>query len=321
MTPSPGERPVTLASVRAAADRIRPFVHRTPVATSRQLDERVGARVFLKCENFQRVGAFKMRGATNAVLSLPEAVRARGVLTHSSGNHAQALALAARLVGVPATVVMPDGAPAVKREATQGYGARVVPCRPTQADRERTAAEEARASGATLVHPYDDGTVVSGQGTAALELIEDVPDLDRILAPVGGGGLLSGTAVAATARPGVRVTGAEPAGADDARRSLLSGVRVTEQTPETICDGLRTVLGALPFRILSALGVRIATVTDDEVRAAMLFLLERVKLVVEPSAAVPVAALLARKVPVAGERVGVILSGGNVDVRGFVRGL
>ena len=315
--------PVALEDVRAAAARIAPYVHRTPVVTSRLLDRAAGARVFLKCENLQRVGAFKMRGATNAVALLSPEERARGVITHSSGNHAQALALAASLLGATATVVMPTNAPAVKREATEGYGARIVPCAPTLEDRERVAREETLRTGATMVHPYDDPRVIAGQGTAALELLEEVPDLDILLAPVGGGGLLSGTALSASARPATAVVGCEPAGADDAYRSLASGTRVTDQQPRTICDGLRTLLGALPFAVLRAHGVRIARVEDDDVRAAVLFLLERTKLVVEPSGAIGVAALLAGRLPVAaaGRRVGVILSGGNVDLRDWVRRL
>jgi len=293
--------PVTLEDVRAAARRIAPFVHRTPIVTSRSLDRACGARVFLKCENQQRVGAFKMRGATNAISLLTPEERARGVVTHSSGNHAQALALAARMLGASATVVMPENAPAVKREATEGYGARIVPCAPTQAAREETTAAVIRETGAVLIHPYDDPHIVAGQGTAALELLEDVPDLDLVLAPVGGGGLLSGTAVAATSSPGTRVVGCEPLGADDAWRSLTSGQRVTAQEPDTICDGLRTVLGELPF--------------------ALLTLLERTKLVVEPSAAVGVAALLAGRLAARGRRVSVILSVGNVDLRAWVAGL
>ncbi len=313
--------PVTLADVRAAAQRIAPYVHRTPVVTSRSLDLAVGARVFLKCENQQRVGAFKMRGATNAISLLTAEERAGGVVTHSSGNHAQALALAARMLGTAATVVMPANAPAVKREATEGYGARIVTCEPTQAAREAGTARVIEETGAVLIHPYDDARIVAGQGTAALELLDDVPDLDVILAPVGGGGLLSGTAIAATSVEGTRVLGCEPFGADDAWRSLTTGERVTDQTPDTICDGLRTVLGELPFQILSALGVEIVRVEDADVRRALLMVVERTKQVVEPSAAVGVAALLAGRIPVRGRRVGVILSGGNVDLRAWVASL
>lgn len=315
------ELPVTLDDVRAAARRIAPYVHRTPVVTSRSLDRETGARVFLKCENQQRVGAFKMRGATNAIAMLTPEERARGVVTHSSGNHAQALSLAARLLGASATVVMPSNAPAVKRAATEGYGARIVTCAPTQAAREAGTEAVVRETGAVLIHPYDDPNVVAGQGTAALELLEDVPDLDLVLAPVGGGGLLSGTAVAATSVEGTRVVGCEPFGADDAWRSLTTGERVTEQSPDTICDGLRTVLGSLPFEMLSALGVDIVRVEDDEVRRALLTVLERTKQVIEPSAAVAVAALLAGRIRAQGMRVGVILSGGNVDLRAWVDAL
>ena len=313
---------VTAADVDAAARRIAPLIHRTPVVTSRWLDERVGASVFLKCENLQRVGAFKMRGASNAVALLSAAERSRGVVTHSSGNHAQALALAARTLGVGATIVMPENAPSVKRDATAAYGARILTCRPTQADRERTAQAVVDEEGAVLIHPYDDARIVAGQGTAARELLEQVTDLDAILAPVGGGGLLAGTTIAAT-RAGVTVLGVEPAGADDAWRSLRSGQRVREHTPSTICDGLLTCLGELPFRILSRHGVRILRVDDDAVRTALRFLLERTKLVVEPSAAVPVAALLeggVADVPGAEtgrRRIGVILSGGNLDLDGL----
>lgn len=313
--------PVTIEDVRAAANRIAGLVHRTPVVTARSLDEVTGGRVFLKCENLQRAGAFKMRGATNAIALLSPEERARGVVTHSSGNHAQALALAARMLGAKATVVMPENALRVKREATEAYGAHIVACGPTQTDRERGVEEVMRASGAVLIHPYDDPRIVAGQGTAALELLEDVPDLDLVLAPVGGGGLLSGSAVAATGWEGVEMVGCEPFGADDAYRSLTSGRRVTEQTPKTICDGLRTLLGEVPFRILTALGVRVERVEDDETRRALLFLFERRKLVVEPSAAVPVAALLARRIDGRNKRVGVILSGGNVDLGDWVGGL
>ncbi len=309
---------VKAGDVRAAARRIAPLVHRTPVVTSRLLDERVGASVFLKCENLQRVGAFKMRGASNAVALLSDEERARGVVTHSSGNHAQALALAAKALGVRATIVMPEGAPRVKREATAAYGARIVSCRATQADREATAQAVIDEEGAVLIHPYDDARIVAGQATAALELLDQVRDLDAILAPVGGGGLLSGTTIAAAER-GVTVIGCEPLGADDAWRSLDTGVRVTAQTPATICDGLLTCLGALPFAILRAHGARIVRVEDDDVRHALRFVLERVKLVVEPSAVVGVAALMAEGPRAwlgghARPRVGVILSGGNLDL-------
>lgn len=316
-----GDLPVRPNDVLEALARIRPHVHRTPVLTSTQLDERVAGSVFLKCENLQRVGAFKMRGATNAIAQLPPDALARGVVTHSSGNHAQAVALAARRLGTSATIVMPENAPRVKREATAQYGARIVSCKATQADRERTTAAIMEETGAVLVHPYDHPHIVAGQGTAALELLDEIEALDLVLAPVGGGGLISGTTLAAGTRSGVEVIGCEPEGANDAFRSLRDGRRVTVQVPNTICDGLLTCLGELPFRILAAHGVEIATVTDAQVRDAMLFLYERTKLVVEPSAAVPVAALLAGRVPAKGRRVGVILSGGNVDVRAWIASL
>jgi threonine dehydratase len=242
-------------------------------------------------------------------------------VTHSSGNHAQALALAAKLKGARATVVMPENAPRVKREAAEGYGAEIIPCRPTLASRQETTNAFIRETGATLIHPYDDVRIIAGQGTAALELLEDVEGLDLILAPVGGGGLLSGTTVAATARPETRVVGCEPAGADDAWRSLTTGTRVTEHEPDTICDGLLTTLGEIPFEILKSCGTRIERVDDDEVREAMLYVLTRTKLVIEPSAAVPMAALFSGRLDAKGKRVGVILSGGNVDARDWVSGI
>ncbi len=313
--------PVTLEDVRAAEARIAPIIDRTPVMVSRHLDERAGCQVFLKCENLQRVGAFKMRGATNAISLLSPTDRSRGVITHSSGNHAQAVALAGKLLGARVTVVMPENAPRVKREATEEYGAKIVFCKPTLAAREEATKHVIESIGATLVHAYDDPNIIAGQGTAALELLEEVEDLDYILTPVGGGGLLSGTAVAATGWPDTTVVGCEPAGADDAYRSLTTGTRVTEHTPKTICDGLLTTLGKLPFQILTELGVEIVCATDEEIREAMLFALERTKQVIEPSAAVPLAAVLHGKLDLAEKRVGVILSGGNVDLKDWVDSL
>ena len=315
--------PPTLPDVRAAHERIRPFVHRTPVLTCSAVDALAGARVFFKCENFQKVGAFKFRGATNAVRSLPEAAAARGVVTHSSGNHAAALALAARQRGIPAYIVMPDNAPAVKREAVAGYGGRITFCEPTQAAREATCAELVRSTGATLVHPYDDDAVIAGQGTAALELLEDVPDLDAILAPVGGGGLLSGTLIAARGvRPDIRVIGCEPALADDAAASLREGRIVPARPPVTIADGLRTSLGHKTFPIIREMVETIAVVEEAEILTALRLTLERMKTVVEPSSAVPLAALLNRPLGLAGKRVGIIISGGNLDVsRLFLKGI
>ncbi|MBW3583115.1 MAG: threonine/serine dehydratase [Euryarchaeota archaeon] len=312
--------PVAFDDVVAAHARIRGLVHRTPVVTSRLLDEATGLSVHLKCENLQRTGSFKFRGASHAVSRLSQEERERGVVTHSSGNHAQALALAARLQGVPATVVMPETASRVKRAATEGYGARVVTCRPTLEARTETTQRVIDETGAVLVHPYDDPRIIAGQGTAALELLEEVPELDVVLAPVGGGGLLSGTSLVA-AENDVAVVGCEPLGADDAYRSLTSGDRIETHTPDTIADGLLTTLGEVPFRILSALDVPIVRVDDDEILRAMRFVWERTKLLIEPSSAVPVAALLEKKVELEGKNVGLILSGGNVEVHGFFSGL
>lgn len=305
----------TIKDIRAAAERIRPYAHRTPVLTCASLDDRVGAHVFLKCENLQKVGAFKFRGACNAVFSLSDAEAARGVVAHSSGNHAQALALAARMRGIPAYIVMPDNAPAVKKAAVAGYGGRITFCEPTLAAREATQARVIADTGATEVHPYNDERVIAGQGTAALELLEDVPDLDVIMAPVGGGGLLSGTAIAATElAPGIRVIGAEPEMADDAYRSLATGEIQPSVHPRTIADGLLTQLGTLTFPILRERVEQIVTVSETGIIAAMKFVWERAKIVIEPSSAVPVAALWERKIDLSGLRVGIILSGGNVDL-------
>jgi threonine dehydratase len=304
----------TLADVRAAAERIRPHAHRTPVLTCRAIDAMAGARVFFKCENFQKVGAFKFRGATNAVFSLAEAQAGRGVLTHSSGNHGAALALAAHLRGIPATVVVPGNAPPVKRAAIEGYGARIVECAPTLASREETAARVMAETGATLIHPYDDDRIIAGQGTAALELLAEQPDLELVLAPVGGGGLVSGTAIAVSGiAPAVRVVAVEPAGADDAYRSLQAGRIIPQTDPRTVADGLRTSLCPRTFAVIRALVAEIVTVSEESIVRAMRHVLERMKIVIEPSAAVPVAALLEGRLAARGRRVGVILSGGNVE--------
>jgi len=309
---------VDLGDIRDAARRIEPEVHRTPVLTSRTLDGRAGRCVVLKCENLQRVGAFKFRGAWNSVRNLAADAAPRGVVTHSSGNHAQALALAARLRGIPAHIVMPSNAPPVKRNAVIGYGARVIDCAPTQEAREATAAAVLAETSGTLVPPYDFADTIAGQGTAALEFLEQVPDLDAILAPVGGGGLLAGTAIAGRGvKPGIRIFGAEPAAADDAARSKAAGRRIPlAGPPDTIADGLRTSVGLLTWPVIDDLVEAVLTVSEAEIVDAMRFVWERMKIVIEPSAAVPVAAIL-------GERfrglpglatVGVILSGGNVDL-------
>jgi threo-3-hydroxy-L-aspartate ammonia-lyase len=309
--------PIGWQEVARAVERIAPWAHRTPVLTSRALDERCGGSVFLKCENFQKVGAFKFRGAMNALLQLGEAEKQAGAITHSSGNHAQAVALAGRLLGVPVTVVMPRTAPAVKRAATEGYGARVVPCEPTFASRESTVATEIQQRGLTMVHPFNDWNVIAGQGTAALELLEEARPLDLVLCPVGGGGLLSGTALAVDGySPRPRVIGVEPAIADDAKRSLESGtIQHLANDPKTIADGLRTTsIGDRTFAVISRKVDQIVTVTETEIIDAVRFIWERIKIVVEPSGAVPIAVLLNSKLDVRDRRVGVIVSGGNVDV-------
>lgn len=305
----------TIGAIQEAAERIRPYVHRTPVMTCATLDRMAGARLFFKCENLQKVGAFKARGASNAVFALPEEEAACGVATHSSGNHAAALALAARRRGIPAYVVMPVNAPEVKKRAVAGYGAEIIFCEPTLAAREAGLAEVVVHTGAAVVHPYDNAYVIAGQGTAAMELLEDVPDLDAVIAPVGGGGLMSGTAIAAHAmRPGIRVFGAEPALADDARRSLAAGRIIPSTYPPTVADGLRTSLGELTFPILARCLEAILTADEAAIIAATREIWEKMKLVVEPSGAVPLAALLSGQADLRGKRIGLIVSGGNVDL-------
>jgi threonine dehydratase len=303
----------TPADVRIAALVIERLVHHTPVLRSRRIDAWAGRNVWMKAEHLQRSGAFKFRGATNAVWSLSEAEARRGVATHSSGNHAGALALAAYDRGIRCTVVMPAGAVAPKRAAAKSYRANIVECEPTLEARERSLAAVVADTGAVEVHPYDHARVIAGAGTSALELLEEVPDLDAIVVPVGGGGLASGTSIAVKevgAR--ARVVGAEPAGADDAARSLAAGHLLPQDRPETIADGLRTSLSPRTFRMLSAHLDSIVTVPDDETVAAMAMVWSATKQVIEPSAAVAVAAL--RHLDSA-EKVGVILSGGNVDLR------
>lgn len=308
--------PVTLADVRAARERIASHVHKTPVHTSRSIDARVGARVFFKCELFQRVGAFKARGAFSRMTLFSEAERRRGVVAFSSGNHAQAVALAAKELGIRATIVMPKDAPAPKIAATRGYGARVVLFERAEESREKIAAEIVEREGSILVPPFDDDAVIAGQGTLALELLEDVPDLDVIVTPCGGGGLLSGVSVAAKGvRPEVRLFGVEPEAGDDMKRSYEKGEPVSIPLPDTIADSLQTTTpAARTVRIVRALAEGILTVSDLELRRAMALLLVRTKLVVEPGGSAAFAALLAGKVPgAAGARVGIVLSGGNVD--------
>jgi threonine ammonia-lyase medium form len=307
---------VTFSDIQSAAERLRGQAHRTPVITSRTFNEIAGCQVFFKCENLQRAGAFKFRGAYNALAQLTPEQCQRGVVAFSSGNHAQGLALAARLLSIPATVVMPSDAPSPKMDATRGYGAEIVLYDRLTGDREAIARELATERGLSMIPPFDHPHIIAGQGTAAMELFKDVPDLDLLLAPVGGGGLISGCATAAKAmRPGVRVIGVETEPANDAWQSLRTGTRVTIPVPDTIADGIRTTcLGAITFDIMRRLVDDIALVTDADVIEAMRFMLLRMKLLAEPTGAVPVAALMARKVPgIAGKRVGVIVSGGNAD--------
>ncbi len=306
---------VSFEDIKQAATRIAGRVHRTPVLTCAAIDRLAGASLFFKCENFQKVGAFKMRGATNAVLSLNNDEAASGVATHSSGNHAQALALAARMRGIPAFIVMPSNAPAVKRAAVEGYGAEIITCEPTLQAREETLNAVVERTGAVFVHPYDNEAIIAGQGTAALELLEEVPDLDVVMAPVGGGGLLSGTALVVKALAGgARVIAAEPVGADDAARSLAAGHIIPSVEPDTVADGLLTSLGKRNFPIIKENVSAIWTVGDPEIIAAMRLIWERMKIVIEPSAAVCPASVLARPHEVSGQRIGIILSGGNVDL-------
>lgn len=305
----------TISDVREAADRIQPYVHCTSVLTCSTLNEMCDAELFFKCENFQKVGAFKIRGATNAVFSLSEEEAAKGVATHSSGNHGAALALAARWRGIKAYVVMPGNAPRVKKDAVANYGAEIIFCKPTVKDREKRLAELLERTGAALVHPYNDHRVISGQGTAALELCQEIPELDMVMAPVGGGGLLSGTAITVNAlSPKTLVIAAEPERADDAHRSFHAGKIIPIDNPDTIADGLRTSLGDLTFPIIKRYVQDIITVSEAEIVSAMRTIWERMKIIVEPSASVPLGAILTKRPEFSGKRIGVILSGGNVDL-------
>ncbi len=300
----------------AAQQRIFPFIHRTPVLTCQTLDRMSGATLFFKCENFQKMGAFKMRGAANAILQLTEEERRRGVATHSSGNFAQAMALAAQMLGIPAYIVMPANSPEVKKAAVRGYGGEIIECESNLAAREATLAKVVERTGATFVHPFNDGNVIIGQGTAALELLQDIDNLDIIISPVGGGGLLAGTALAAhDFSPDTKVWAGEPAGASDAWESKKAGKLIPQTNPQTIADGLRTSLGDKTFPIIRDHVERVVLVEEDEIIAAMRLLMERMKIVVEPSGAVALAAILKEKDTVAGKRVGIILSGGNVDLK------
>jgi threonine dehydratase len=304
-----------LDRIRAAHERIQSYVHRTPVITSERLNEASGASLFFKCENFQKIGAFKARGATNAVFALDDATARRGVGTHSSGNHGAAVARAAKLRGIPAHIVMPSNSAKVKIRALESYGAQVVFCEPTEEAREATCSEVVKKTGATLIHSFENEHVIAGQGTAAIELLEDVPDLDVIMCPVGGGGLLSGTAIAAKSmRPQIKMIAVEPENADDAAQSFRAGRRLVTEKKFTIADGLRTNIGEPNFAIVQRYVDDIVTVSEEAIISAMRTIWETMKIIIEPSAAVPYAAIMENKIGIAGKRLGIILTGGNVDL-------
>ena len=305
----------SMRDVLDAAARIESYAVRTPVLTSSTLNAMFDARLFFKCENFQKIGAFKFRGACNAVFSLSQRDARRGVATHSSGNHAAALALAAKLRGIPCRVVMPRNAPDVKKVAVAGYGAEIDYCDPTLAAREATLQAVVARTNAIVVHPYDDSRVIAGQGTVALELLDSVTDLDLVLTPIGGGGLTAGTALTVKSRsPATRMVAVEPAGADDAYRSFRAGERLPADAPQTIADGLLTSVGVRNFALIRRCVDDIVTVSDAAIIRAMRLIWERMKIVVEPSAAVPLAAIVEQRIDVRETRVGIVLSGGNVDL-------
>jgi threonine dehydratase len=303
------------SDIEQAHQTIHEYAHRTQVLTSVSINKIVGGSLFFKCENFQKVGAFKFRGACNAVFSLSQEEMEMGVATHSSGNHAAALALAAKMRGIPAYIVMPETSPEIKKKAVAGYGAQITFCKPTLQARESTLADVVKETGAKEIHPYNNFHVIAGQGTAAKELIEDAGEFDIILAPVGGGGLLSGTAISAKKLlPHCRVIAAEPAGADDAYRSFHGKKLVPSENPKTIADGLLTSLGERNFKIILEKVDDIVTVSEEKIVEAMRLIWERMKIIVEPSSAVPLAAILEGKVDVKNRKVGIILSGGNLDL-------
>lgn len=298
-----------------AYEIVKKYANKTPVHTSSSVNKILKASLFLKCENFQKVGAFKFRGASNAVFSLSDAEAGHGVTTHSSGNHAAALALAAAMRGIPSFIVMPDNAPSIKKKAVEGYRAKITFCKPTQNDREETLAEVQKQTGATFIHPYNNFKVICGQGTASLELLNDYPDLDIVIAPVGGGGLLSGTLTYVKGlNPAIKVYGAEPLNADDAFRSLRDKTIYPSVSPKTIADGLLTSLCELTYEIISTKCDGILTVTETGIVDAMRLIWERMKIVIEPSSAVPIAAIIEHPEYFVGKKVGVIVSGGNVDL-------
>lgn len=301
-----------IAQVHAA---IQPFIHRTPVLTSESINRLAGAELFFKCENFQKIGAFKMRGASSAGLALTAAEKKRGLATHSSGNHAQAVALTAKLLGIPAYIVMPSNSPVVKQKATAGYGAQITLCEPTLAARETTLAQIVEQTGATFIHPYDNYAVIAGQGTCAKELIEEGGDFDVVITPVGGGGLLSGTAITTKhLLPQAQIIGAEPTAVNDAYLSFRAGKIIKNTTTDTLADGLKTNLGAKTFAVIQDLVDDIITVSETEIVAAMRLIYERMKIIIEPSCAVVLAIILQQKERFVGQRIGLIITGGNVDV-------
>jgi len=309
---------MSFRGIQNASRRIRSFAIKTPVMTSTTLNSLTNAQVYLKCENFQRVGAFKFRGAFNALTMLPKEERERGVITHSSGNHAQAVALAASLLGIKATIVMPRGAPINKINATKGYGAKIIFCENSLESRIKTAEEIIKDQKLILIHPFDNDDIINGQGTAAYELIKEIGSLDIVITPLGGGGLLSGTALATKGlNQNTKVIGVEPTLADDALKSLKAGYIIPSTYPDTIADGLRTSISERTFNIIRLHVDDIVTVTEIEIIEAMKFLWERMKIIVEPSGAVPLAAILSKKVPVENKKVGAILSGGNIDIEPF----
>lgn len=305
----------TLEDIQAVHLAIAPYIHRTPVLTSQRINSVAGANVYFKCENFQKIGAFKMRGAMSAGLSLTQEELAKGLATHSSGNHAQAVALTAKNLGTTAYIVMPNNAPNIKKAATKGYGATIIECEPTQQARERTLQEVVERTGATFIHPYDNYNVIAGQATVAKELIEEVSDLQVIMSPVGGGGLMSGTALATTyLLPTAKVIGTEPEAVNDAYRSFKSAALQENTTTNTIADGLKTNLSEKTFSIIRQHVDDVIIVSEAEIVAAMRLVWENMKIIIEPSSAVPLAALLKEKEQFAGQRIGVILTGGNVDI-------
>jgi threonine dehydratase len=305
----------TITDIEQAYQTVSKYAHCTPVLSSQSINQILGCNIFFKCENFQKVGAFKFRGASNAVFSLSNAQAVKGVCTHSSGNHAAALALAASIRGIPSYIVMPDNAPAIKRKAVEGYGANITTCEATQADRERALETVKEQTGSTFIHPYDNFNVICGQGTASLEFIRDVSNLNAVIAPVGGGGLFSGTLTYTKGfDPKIEVYGAEPINADDAFRSLRDGVLYPSVNPNTMADGLRTSLCPLTLSIIQKYADGILTVSEESIVEAMRLVWERMKIIIEPSSAVPVAAVMQNPKKFHGKRVGIIISGGNVDL-------